>query len=497
MDAYAGLDVGTSSTKAVVYDAEGNVLYTAQRHYMESGDNGRRELDPIIVKNAVYEVLKEVGNQCPARVKALSVASLGESIVCLDSCGRTLYPSMLTGDSRGIFETEELIRRVGARKIFEITGLPPNELYGLPKYMWLNRNTDVIQKSTAILFYEDYVGYLLTGERKVSYSSADRSLAFDVQKKEWSEELLSYAGIRLSQMSCPIAPCSIVGKILPDVAANLHLDPELKVVAGGHDQTCAALGSGLDHPERGECGMGTCEFMFMMLPRPQMTEYMIDNNFTCIPYVIEGTYLTSLEITTCGILKNWARDTILKGFLSEKKEGENDFTFLDRAVSGRTTDLLILPQLGSAGNPYLSMDAAGSITGLSIHTKAEEFYLAILEGIAFQQYLSYLRLKKLGITMNSFVATGGGAASDLTLQMRADLFNMKVGSLKNDESGTAGCMMMAATADGVYPDLKEAVRNVVHIDKIFYPDSQMLGYYLEKYKRFEEFFNRMHDWRNT
>ena len=108
----------------------------------------------------------------------MAVTSLGESVVCLDENNRPLAKSMLTGDCRGIGETEEIIRLLGADRIFEITGLPPNELYGLPKYMWLNRNTDVIKKAKAILYYEDFVGYMLTGKRMVSYSSAARSMAF-------------------------------------------------------------------------------------------------------------------------------------------------------------------------------------------------------------------------------------------------------------------------------------------------------------------------------
>ena len=175
--AFAGLDVGTSGSKMLVYDLDGNIIFTASRKYTELGDNGRRELEPETVMKYVKEVLREVGDNCPEKIDAMAVTSLGESVVCLDKNNRALANSMLTGDCRGIPETQEIIDRIGAQKIFEITGLPPNELYGLPKYMWLNRNSDAVKNAKAILFYEDYVGYMLTGERKVSYSSAARSMA--------------------------------------------------------------------------------------------------------------------------------------------------------------------------------------------------------------------------------------------------------------------------------------------------------------------------------
>ena len=106
-----------------------------------------------------------------------------------------------------------------------------------------------------------------------------------------SSEAVSYthlalAGVRLEQMSKPVKPCTIIGTILPEMAEELHLNPDMRLVVGGHDQSCAALGSGLVDKKDGECGMGTCEFMYAMLPKPMMTQYMIENDFTCIPYII-------------------------------------------------------------------------------------------------------------------------------------------------------------------------------------------------------------------
>ena len=147
---FAGMDVGTSGCKMLVYDLEGSVVYQSSRRYQEEGTGGYRELNPDIVIRNVKEVLKDVGRNCPEGITSMAVTSLGESVVCLDADGKVLINSMLTGDCRGIPETEEIINTLGADRIFETTGLPPNELYGLPKYMWLNRNTDVIKKSAAI-----------------------------------------------------------------------------------------------------------------------------------------------------------------------------------------------------------------------------------------------------------------------------------------------------------------------------------------------------------
>lgn len=491
---YAGIDIGTSGVKILVYDRKGSVVCQASRSYQELGTKGCRELDPEIVKEKLMELLCEVGRYCGQSIRALAVASLGESVVCLDKNDRHMANSMVTGDARGADEIQYVIDDFGEKRIFEITGLPPNELYGLPKYMWLNGHTDVIRRAEAILFYEDYAGYLLTGKRKVSYTSAARSLAFDIRSKSWSKELLAYAGIRACQMSEPVAPLTVVGEISPEIAEKTGLNPRLKIISGGHDQTCAAIGSGLTRLRTSECGMGTCEFMFLMMPRLQMTEYMIEHDFTCIPYVLEDRYLTSLEVTTCGILKSWAKNTIFSG-MSERcrEQGKNFYDEIEVLARDVLTEVMVLPQFGSSGNPDLNMNTFGTITGLTIHTKPEEIYRAILESFAFQMRYSYERLKKTGVETDKIIATGGGAKSELTLQIRADVFNIEVAALENEESGTLGCAIMAAAADGAFETIEAAISAMVKYKRTYKPDARMVDYYNEKYKKFEILYEKMHE----
>lgn len=503
--AIAGMDVGTSGCKILIYDLDGNIIYKTAANYKELGEDGCREIDSEeIIVNIKY-LLSDAAQNCPEPIEALAVASLGESVVCLDANDKILSKSMVTGDKRGIDEAKQLIEELGAEKILNITGLPPSEMYGLPKYMWMNKHTSAIKDAKSIFFYEDYVGYVLTGKRIVSYSSASRSMAFDINKKCWSEELLSYAGIEVSQMSVPVQAGTVIGKILPDMAEKLGLDKEFIVVAGGHDQSCAALGSGLDRPGVGECGMGTCEFIFMMLQNPElkqkaaakwntsMSQYMIENDLPCVPYVLENRYLTSLEVTTCGILKNWCRDTLLKSAADEcGQRGVNFFSYMDDKVKDLKTDLLLLPQFGSSGNPDINYDVRGTITGLTIHTKPEELYLAVLEGLAFQMLLSYERAGQIGARIEKLICTGGGAKSDVTLQMRADVFDIEVATVNTEESGTLGCMILAAVGAGKFDSIQEAIDKVVAVKKEYRPIKANQQYYREKYQRFKRLYEAMH-----
>lgn len=492
--AFAGLDVGTSSCKMLVYDLDGHVLYSSSRRYKETGNRGFRELDSEEILREVKEVIKDAGKNCPEKIEALAVASIGESIVCLDKNGKSLANSMVTGDKRGIEEAERLTKAITPMDIMEITGLPPSEMYGLPKYMWLNENTNAIKDAFAIFFYEDFVGYMLTGKRMVSYSSASRSMAFDISKKQWSEKLLSFAGIRREQMSEPVEAGTVIGTVLPEVSNELHINKDMKIVVGGHDQSCAALGGGLKEPLVSECGIGTCEFMYMMLQKPMKTSYMIENGLTCVPYFLPDTYLTNIEVTTCGILKNWSRETILQGVdLGCKERGEDFFVdYIDKAIENLKTEVMVLPQFGSSGNPDNNYDVKGTITGLTVHTQPEEIYRAIIEGIVFQMYLSYEKALGIGVKLEKMIVTGGGSMSDVTLQIHADVFNIDVAAITSEEAGTLGCMILAATGVNAYSSLQEGIERAIRTKKEFHPDKEMHDYYMKKYEKFKRLYEMMH-----
>jgi xylulokinase len=493
---FAGLDVGTSGCKLVVYDLQGNVKDSASYSYEEEGADGYRELNPVAVLLGVKECIKSISKRHTERLKGIAVGTLGESVVCIDEQGNPLGKSMVTGDKRGIAEVEEILEHFSKAEIMEITGVPASEMYSLPKFLWLNKNTDIFKQAKYVFLYEDYIGYYLTGKRKVSYSSASRTMAFDIRKKVWSEKLLNIAGVKKRQMSEPVESGTIVGSVLPEIAAELGLTEDVLIVSGGHDQECAALGAGVTAPGIGEDGHGTCEVMNIMLNGPLVTEYMLEHDLACVPGMIPETYMTNLEITTCGILMNWSRDCIFEGIRKEcELRNENFFLHMDHRAKGMQTDLLILPQFGSAGNPNVSYDAKGLIWGLSVHTSPEEIYLAIKESMAFQMRLAYEHLAPLGIKINQIALTGGGAVSRLTLQLRADIFGVNTVALRNKEAGTLGCMIAAATAMGYYKSFAEGVDKVVQIEETFNPRPEYERYYEEKFETYKRLYDKMHDFK--
>lgn len=496
--AYAGIDVGTSGCKMVVYDEKGSILSSSARSYSQTGTDGYRELDPNLVIKNVKEVIREAASSSKAPVKCISVASMGESIVCLDESGHGIFPSMLTGDKRGISECEILKENVSADKVHQITGLPLSELYALPKWIWLNQKTDVFDRSKHIFFYEDFVGWMLTGVKKVSFSSAARSMAFDIRNNCWSEELLAFAGLTPERLSQPVPSGTILGAVLPDVASELGLTPDTLVAAGGHDQSCCALSSGMIDGTVGEDGQGTCEVMEFILPSLISSDFMIRNGIACAPHVIPGKYLAQIEVPNCGVLMNWGRDTLfthIREQCAQKKD--SFFQYMDRAVKDRAPgSLYVFPSFGSSGNPDVSNDSRGTIWGLTIHTDSFDLFQGIKEGMAYQIYMAYRTLESLGIHPERIRVTGGGSLSDYTMQLRADVFGIPMERTDNEQAGTLACAMIAAKACRPELTYRELADTLIRPSKVYWPRKELHQEYMYHYERYKKLYDSLLEYSN-
>ena len=493
--AYLGIDIGTSGCKACSFDEEGHVLSHAAEGYQEKRGDGIREIDPAVVKKAVGNVISETARTCREPIRSVCVTCLGESMVLLDEKGEILTGSMVTGDNRGGKEVEELLGKISSEEVFARTGLMPASLYSLPKLMWLKNHTDVIGRARKIFFYEDYIGYLLTGERVVSYSSAARSMAFDIHRLCWDEELLGFAGLSSSAFSTPVPSGTVIGQVGEMAGEIFGLPAGIPVIAGGHDQVCAALGSSLSGMDTAEDGIGTCEFFsVLLLAKRAQAKILSSFDMPYMWYPLADTCFTAAEVTTCGALMNWMRDVPLRAISKDCRDmGQNFFAHMDQRVSGKRTDLLVLPQFGSSGNPDLNLDhMAGTIWGLTLDTKEEDLYLAAKESTVFQIRLALEEASELGILFHRIVLTGGASQSPVTARIRANIFKKPVYTLSNPEAGSLGCMILSAVALGVYQDIPEAVQRVVRFAGEYLPEEKEVAFQEEKYQRFRELYEKMH-----
>jgi len=432
----------------------------------------------------------------------LSISSMGEAFVPIDINGNILGNSMLYIDSRGQYEIDKLNEKITSKKIMELTGLPSHKMYSLPKILWLkNNNYELFKKTWKFLLYEDYIIYLLTGETFTDYSLASRTMAFNIKDKKWDQTILNYADIDSSLFAAPLQSGTIVGKVTKNIQISLGLPKDTYILTGGHDQACAALGGGALSQGMSVDGMGTAECITSVFDKPIINETMLKYNYNCEPHCIADKYITLAYCSSSGSLVKWFRDNFgYKEQIACTNSNMSEYQLLDSKVPKKPTGIILLPHFSGSGTPYLDSKALGGIFGLSLNTNKYDIYKSILEGITFEMKYNLQCLNEIGISSNNMKALGGGAKSDVWLQIKADIFNMPIERPKIEEAGTLGAIMLCYKAYNPKLSYFDISKNLVSTNKIYYPRKEQVKQYeviYNKYKNAYEALNSIMQQKET
>ena len=490
----AGLDIGTTGCKCTVFDENGTYLGKAYRDYPVKRSVGGHEIDVSVVMDGVYEAIREMAEKYPD-IEGIGVTSFGEAFVCVDEAGKPLHPAMLYTDPRGRKECRELVEKLGEREIANITGLRPHEMYSISKMMWLKKNRpEIYEAAHKILLMEDYVLYHLTGNTKIDYSLATRTMAFDIRKLCWSEEIFEAAGIDMGLMSEPVPTGSIAGTMCLATAKKTGLSQHTKVIAVSHDQVAAAVGAGAFDGSTAVDGAGTVECLTPVYDQLPDIDVMYQGYYSVVPYVIPGKYVAYAFSYTGGALVQWCTDTLAKKEKElAKEQGISVNEYLEQAYAQQKeeetpTGLLVLPHFAGAATPYMDNDATGVIIGLTMETTAADLYRGCLEGVVYEMYLNMQALQGSGIHFTKLHATGGGAHSEQWMQMKADVLNLPIAALKTVDAGTVGSAMLTGIAIGMFENLQDAAAHMVEEVKTYEPRLQIHEKYMKIYEKYQKVY---------
>ncbi|MBE6569683.1 MAG: carbohydrate kinase [Ruminococcaceae bacterium] len=479
-----GLDIGTTGCKLSVYREDGEFVYNKYIEYEVSRHGGAHEVDAEMIFAAVCEVIGEVCSQY--EVSAIGVTSFGETFVALDKDDNALLHAMLYTDPRGLEECRMLCDMLGEERITEISGAKPHAMYSIAKIMWLKNNMpEVWAKVARITLVVDYVIYRLTGTAQIDYSLAARTGALDIRNKCWSKEIFDAAGVDTALMSKPVPSGTTAGSIKPALAEKLGILGEVKMVTVSHDQVASAVGAGILTSGEAVDGTGTVECITPMFDSIPENKDLYKDNYAVVPYVFDGTYVCYAFSFTGGATLKWFRDN----FAGKFEGAENIYAELDKAIPADPTGLLILPHFAGAATPYMDNGSRAAILGLTLETTAEDIYKALMEGVTYEIMLNLERLAAAGIVPEQLYATGGGARSDVWLQIKADITNRPVTAMCAKEVGAAGSCMLAGTATGLYADLHEAAKVFVKERITYKPDPEKAAQYTRYYNAYRSLYN--------
>lgn len=478
-----GLDIGTTGCKLSVYDEQGSFVRNSYKEYEVRRQGGEHEIDASTIFGAVCEVIRETLQT--HQLAAIGVTSFGETFVALDENDEVLLPAMLYTDPRGETECAELCNTLGTKRLIEISGTKPHSMYSLPKIMWIQKNLpEVYQKIKRITLMGDYVVYMLSGNACIDYSLAARTMALDIRKKEWSEEILSTAGIDSSLLSKPVPTGSLVGTMKTELARELGSTGEIAIVIGAHDQVATTVGAGILEPGEAVDGTGTVECIVPIFNEIPENEELYSQGYAVVPYALDGTYACYAFSFTGGAVLKWFRDH----FTAQYEDVENIYAELDRRAPKDPTGILVLPHFAGAATPYMDNGSKAAIVGLTLEHGSDDLYKALMEGVTYEMMLNVEQLERFGIYPTRLYATGGGATSDVWLKIKADILNRPITALSAKEVGAAGTCMLAGVAIGLYRDLHEAKAVFVKERKTYKPDAEQVKLYQPYYRAYRSMY---------
>lgn len=489
---YIGLDVGTTRCKATIFDQEGNPICRASREYgYTSTVPGWAEQNPEEVWQAVQDVLFEVAQKGKVQPEALAVSAQGEAVIFLDAEGRVLRPAILGMDMRAKRESEELGERFGAESLLDMAGVPVHPLTSAAKILWVRKNEpEVFTKSTRIFCYEDFILWKLGRCAAIDYSMASKTLLFNRHTKQWVQEILEYIGLSPSQLATPFPSGQVVGTICRDVAVSLGLPESLKLVTGGHDQCCAALGAGSTTQDIAFDNAGTAEVFGVPVDDGSLVLRMQPQTFSCYNHVLPEKFLLATLNQTAGLFLRWYRDTLGQHLVARYPSRDPYEVLIERA-SPEPSRILALPHLVGSGTPWIDSSSKAAFVGITLSTTEGEVIRAILESVVFEQKLNVELFEAQGVTFREIRVTGGCSRSPLWLQIRADIFGKPVVTLACEDASVLGAAILAACGSGGYASPEDAVKSMVRVRNVWEPDRNRHEVYKERFSIYRDLYGAL------
>lgn len=469
---YLGLDVGTTGCKAALFDRSGKLLSAAYREYpIISQIEGWAEIDSQLVRESCLAVIKEAASHCSYKVRALSISSQGEAFTPIGRNGEILCNAMVSSDARAASVIHSFGKKFGLQRLYDITGHTAHPMFTLFKLLWLRDNQpDIWSSARRFYCFEELIQHALGVEPSISYPLAGRTMMLDVRTHRWDDEILSSLELEPSKLASPKPSGEVVGVIPTQIACELGLSEHTIVVAGGHDQPCGALGSGVTDAGRAMYATGTVECLCAAFAQPVFARKLFDSNLCTYDYTIPGMFTTIAFSLTGGNLLKWFRDEWGYQEIQEAaRTGSDPYDLLLEAIPNTPTNLMTLPYFTPSGTPYFETDVKGAILGLSLSSTRGEVLRSLLEGVAFEMRLNLDIMSRSGIKIDELVAVGGGAKSKKWTQLKADVLNRPITTVAVTEAGCLGAAILARAGD-TGEDIKSVANKWVQTTDVIEPN---------------------------
>jgi sugar (pentulose or hexulose) kinase len=507
MDLLLGIDAGTTSVKAGLFQPDGHCLAIARQEYELSTPKASwAELDPETYWRGCVTATRDVLQRSlaePKSVRALSVSSQGETVIALDAAGQPVYPAVVWLDNRAGREAETLAAKFSS-VVYKATGIPEIiPTWTACKMLWLKQHEPAaFGRTSKFLLVQDYLIYRLTGKFATNASIACTSLFLHIVDGTWWKPVLDEIGLTPSNFPDLLPAGAVAGELSEDAALETGLRPSTKVIGGGMDQSVGAVGAGNIAAGIISETTGAALTIQATISSPHIDK---DEIVPVYAHSVAGGFLFVPVCPTAGMAYKWFRNNFAAPEMEQaRKEGGDAFEMLNALAAQAPPGcegLVMLPHLMGAFSPQANPHARGSFTGFTLSHNRSHFARAILEGVAFMLKSNLESLSRAGIVISEIRSTGGGARSNLWNQIKANVTALPVVTLMNEETALLGNAILAGVAAGIFPGVAQGCARMVAIRERVMPNAEVDAYvkpyrmYIELDRALRDYY--VHQYRDT
>lgn len=478
-----GIDLGTSSVKAMIMDEQGTCMALAARDYdiqfPKAGYTEQRaELLWEKTAEAIGEALGKSG--LPAgEIRAIGLAGQMHGLVTLDGSGEPIRPIILWADQR----SERQVRRLRGTGAEERSCNPASAGFLLPSLLWMQEEEpEFFDRICHVMLPKDYIRYRLTGVICTDPSDASGTLLFDLMDQKWDADTARKYRLPMDILP-PVRPSlEIIGEVTEEAGALTGLAKGTLVVCGGGDGPMQLTGNGVIHPGQLVTNIGTASQIDCISDRIYPDYNFRLNTFCHVP---ENRWITMGAGLNGGIVLKWLKKDIFRDIPDYDTMSE-----LASTAPAGSEGLIFLPFLCGERSPYMDARAKGIFFGLSLIHNREHMIRACMESVIYS-FLDCMRVfEELGIPMEEkIIASGGGARSSLWLQMQADILQKEIYTTQGREEACMGAAIGAGVGCGIYQSLEEGCKIAVKMnDRVYEPGLEHYDVYMKNFEMYRKVY---------
>ncbi|MDE3840678.1 gluconokinase [Bacillus methanolicus] len=442
-----GVDIGTTSTKSVLFQVDGTVISSSSVEYpLLSPAPDAAEQDPEEIFQAVIKSIKQTiqsSHVAPTDILCVSFSSAMHSVIAVDKKGRPLTKCITWADNRSSMWAEKIKNEMNGHQIYLRTGTPIHPMSPFSKLTWLrHEHQELFSRSYKFISMKEYVFYKLFKKYIIDYSIASATGMFNLTSLKWDEEALAVAGVTEKQLSEPVPTTYRLTGMDETFAREMNLPTDIPFVAGAGDGVLSNLGVNAIEPGAVAVTLGTSGAIRTVTDRP-----VTDPQGRIFCYALtEDHWVIGGPVNNGGMIFRWVRDQLcsseMETALRLGKDPYEVLTEMAARVKHGSDGLLFHPYLAGERAPLWDANARGSFFGLGLYHKKEHLIRAVMEGVIFNLYTVLIAIKERIGEPEKIQATGGFARSELWRQMMADIFNREVYVPESFESSCLGAAII-------------------------------------------------------